>query len=283
MPEYQNVLLEKREHIAKITLNRPEKLNALSGELLADLEAACDEVEADHDIHVVLLTGAGRAFSTGFDIAPRERPAGEAPPPPVTTRWDSGHQAPHRLLRFHWLRQPTIAAVNGYAVAAGNVLAMSCDIVIASEEAQFGEPEIRHVAHSPFTFLPFQIGLKHANWLYLSGETIDAQTAERIGMVNKVVAPERLMEVAWQAAETLAKVPPFAAQHMKRSVNQTLDKMGYREAFEHHLVMRGWEGLVQGVPEKDELNRIRSERGLRGFLQERDTFFTGRELYERSE
>lgn len=277
MADYQYLILEKRDHIAKITLNRPEKLNALSGELLTELEAARDEVEADHDIYVVILTGAGRAFSTGFDIAPRERGTGE--PPPVTSRWDSTHLAPRRLLRFHWLRQPTIAAVNGYAVAAGNVLAMSCDIVIASEEAQFGEPEIRHGAHSPFTFLPFLIPLKHANWLYLSGELIDARTAERFGMVNKVVPADQLQEAAWQAAETLARVPPFAAQHMKRSINQTLDKMGYREAFEHHLVMRAWEGLVPGVPEREKLNRIRNEQGLRGFLQERDSFFMGRELY----
>jgi enoyl-CoA hydratase/carnithine racemase len=271
---YENILLERRDGIAKITLNRPEKLNALSGELLDDLEAACDELEKDYDTRVVILTGSGRAFSSGFDIAPRERHGVDA-----TERWDSGHQAPKRLLRFHYLRQPTIAAVNGYAIAAGNVLAMSCDVVLASAAAQFGEPEIRHVAHSPFTFLPYQMPLKHANWLYLSGETIDAQTAEHFGLVNKVVEADALESEAWRAAETLAKVSPFASQLMKRSINQTLDKMGYSEAFQHHLVLRGWEGLVPDVPEKDELNTIRDESGLRAFLEHRDTFFADRGMY----
>ncbi len=274
--DYQSLILDKQDHIAKITLNRPEKLNALSGELLTELDDCCQAIEADHDIHVVLLTGSGRAFSSGFDLTPRDM--GEHPP--VTSMWYWSHQAPQQLLRFHWLRQPTIAAVNGYALAAGNVLALSCDIVIASEEAQFGEPEIRHVAHSPFTFMPYLIPAKHANWLYLSGETIDARTAERIGLVNKVVPAAQLEEVAYRAAETLAQIPPFAAQHMKRSINQTLDKMGYREAFEHHLVMRDYESLLPDVPERDELTRIRMEQGLRGFLQQRDSFFRDRRLYE---
>jgi enoyl-CoA hydratase/carnithine racemase len=97
--------------------------------------------------------------------------------------------------------------------------------------------------------------------------------------VNKVVPAEALEGEAWQAAQTLANVSPFAAQHMKRSINQTLDKMGWHDAFEHHLVMRAWEGQVPGVPEKEELNRIRDEQGLRAFLEHRDTFFQGRELY----
>ncbi|MFN8638578.1 MAG: enoyl-CoA hydratase/isomerase family protein [Dehalococcoidia bacterium] len=273
--EFENIQLEKRGGIARITLNRPEKLNALSAELLAELEAACDDIEKDYDTRVVILTGSGRAFSSGFDIAPRERHD-----IPSVERWDNTHQAPKRLLRFHYLRQPTIAAVNGYAIAAGNVLAMSCDIVLASEAAQFGEPEIRHVAHSPFTFLPYIMPLKHANWLYLTGETIDARTAERFGMVNKVLAPDALEAEAWRAAESIARVGAFSTQLMKRSVNQTLDKMGYSEAFEHHLVLRAWEGLVPLVPEKDKLNKIRDESGLKAFLEERDTFFADRLLYQ---
>jgi enoyl-CoA hydratase len=268
---YESILLERRDGIARVTLNRPEKLNALSGDLLDELEQACDELEADYETRVVILTGSGRAFSSGFDIAPRERHG-----VPAVERWDNTHQAPRRLLRFHYLRQPTIAAVNGYAIAAGNVLALSCDIVLASERAQFGEPEIRHVAHSPFTFLPFIMPLKHANWLYLSGETIAADAAARFGMVNKVVRHEDLEAEAWSAAQTLAQVPPFASQLMKRSINQTLDKMGYTEAFQHHLVLRGWEGLVPDVPEKEELNRIRDDQGLKAFLEHRDSPFTER-------
>ena len=266
---YENILLEKRDGIAKITLNRPEKLNALSQALLADLRGALDEIEPDHEIRVVLLTGSGRAFSSGFDIAPGQHRAEV----PATARWDAMHLAPRTLMRFWYLRQPTIAAVNGYAMAAGNVLALACDLVLASESAQFAEPEIRHVAHSPNTFLPFMTFNKHLNWFYLMGDTIDAQTAKEWGLVNRVVPPDQLEAAAWEAAVRLAKVPPFAAQHMKRSIHQTYEKMGFTAAFEDHLVMRMVEGLVPGVPEKDQLNKIRDEQGLRAFLEARDRPF----------
>src|SRR5262249_2267571 len=155
-------------------------------------------------------TGAGRAFSSGFDIAPgRHRPE-----TPATARWDQTHQAPRTLLRMWYLRQPTIAAVNGFAMAAGNVLAMACDIVIASEQAVFAEPEIRHVAHSPFTMLPFLTHNKHANWFYLTGDGIDPHTAQSWGLVNRVVPADQLERAARQAARRIAMVPPFAAQIM---------------------------------------------------------------------
>src|SRR5712692_4738593 len=185
---YENVLLEKRDGIAKLTLNRPEKLNALSQPLLSDLRQALDEIEADHDVRVVILTGAGRAFSSGFDIAPG-RARAEIP---ATARWETSELSARSLLRLWYLRQPTIAAVNGYAMAAGNVLALSCDLVIASSAAVFAEPEIRHVAHSPFTFLPFMTSNKQLNWFYLTGDSIDARTAQEWGLVNKVVEPEQL-------------------------------------------------------------------------------------------
>ncbi len=268
-PTFANVLLERREGIARITMNRPEKLNALSSELLDDLDAALDLVEADHDVRVVVLTGAGRAFSSGFDIAPGH----VRPEIPATARWDQTHKAPRTLLRMWYLRQPTIAAVNGFAMAAGNVLALACDIVIASEQAVFAEPEIRHVAHSPFTLLPFLGHNKHLNWFYLTGDTIDAQTAMTWGLVNAVVPPDRLEETAWQAARRIAFVPPFAAQVMKRSIHQTYDKMGFTAAFQHHLDIRMAEHLVPGVPEKERLNQIRDTQGLRAYLQHRDAAF----------
>ncbi|MBI4640988.1 MAG: enoyl-CoA hydratase/isomerase family protein [Candidatus Tectomicrobia bacterium] len=263
---YETLIYEKKDSIAKITMNRPEKLNALSGELLADLRDALDEVEKDHDVRVLILTGNGRAFSSGFDLTPgRER---EHVPP--TSVWDTTHLAPRTLLRLWYLRQPTIAAVNGFAMAAGNVLAMSCDILIASEEAVFAEPEIRHVAHSPAIVLPWITSNKHLNWFYLTGDTIDARTAERWNMVNKVVSPDKLQEEAWKAAERIAKVPPFAVQIMKKSIKQAYDKMGFSESVEHHLVIRMAEQLVPGVPEKDQLGQIRQSQGMRAFLEARD-------------
>jgi enoyl-CoA hydratase/carnithine racemase len=266
---YENLLLEKRDGIAKLTLNRPEKLNALSQPLLSDLRQALDEIESDQDIRVVIVTGAGRAFSSGFDIAPG-RPHGEVP---ATALWETSERPARTLLRLWYLRQPTIAAVNGYAMAAGNVLALSCDLVIASSSAVFAEPEIRHVAHSPFTFLPFMTHNKQLNWFYLTGDTIDAPTAKEWGLVNKVVAPEQLEAEAWAAAERVAKVPPYAAQVMKRSIHQVYDKMGFTESLDHHLVIRMIENSAMDIPEKEHLHHVREEGGLRAFLEARDKPF----------
>ena len=264
--DYEYIGMEKDDHIATITLNRPEKMNALSAGLLAELSGALDDVHEDHDVNVLVLTGAGTSFSAGFDISP-----GQAyPDRPATAGWDAANLAPRTLMKLWHLRQPTISAVRGYALAAGNVLAMTADIVIASEDARFGEPEIRHVAHSPAILLPFMVPFRHLHWLYYTGDTIDARTAERWNMVNSVVPGERLYDEALEVARRIARVPPFAVQMMKRSIKGTYDKMGFSDAFEHHLMIRMIESMSSDVPEKEALDAIRQEQGLRAFLDARD-------------
>ena len=267
--EYQYIKLEKQDRIATLTLDRPEKMNALSSGLLAEFSRALDDVHDDQDVSVLVLTGAGRAFSAGFDISPGQSHAEK----PVTADWDAMHLAPRTIMKLWSLRQPTISAVNGFALAAGNVLAMTADIVIASEDARFGEPEIRHVAHSPAILLPYMIPFRHMHWLYYTGDIIDATTAEKWNMVNKVVPADKLMDEALSLAGRIAKVPPFAVQMMKRSIKGTYDKMGFSEAFEHHLMLRMTESMTPDVPEKEALNQIRQEQGMKPFLEARDGHF----------
>lgn len=264
--DYEFILLEKQDKIATITLNRPDKLNALNKALLREFSNALDDVEQDHDVNVLITTGAGRAFSAGFDIDPSET----RPELPSTAVWDETHYPARTLMKLWNLRQPTINAVNGYALAAGNILAMTADIVIASENAMFGEPEIRHVAPSPAIMLPYMIPFRHLNWLYLTGDTIDATTAEKWNMVNKVVPADKLMEEARKAAERIANVPPYAAQMMKRSIKASYDKMGFTESFDHHLMLRMMEITAPNVPEKEALEDIRQEFGLKAMLDARD-------------
>ncbi len=266
---YECIKLEKRERIATLTLNRPAKMNALSTALLREFSDALDDVHNDHDVNVLILTGAGRAFSAGYDISPGQAAADM----PATAAWDAKHLPARALMKLWHLRQPTIAAVNGHALAAGNVLAMTADIVIASEDAMFGEPEIRFVAHSPAIMLPFMIPLRHLHWLYLTGDTIDARTAEKWNMVNWVVPADELMSSARKAAARLAAVPPYASQMMKRSIKATYEKMGFSDAFEHHLMLRMIEAMADDVPEKEALAAIREEQGMRAFLVARDAPF----------
>ena len=262
---YQYIKLEKQDRIATLTLDRPEKMNALSSGLLGEFSQALDDVHDDHDISVLVLSGAGRAFSAGFDISPGQTYAEK----PVTANWDAMHLAPRTIMKLWNLRQPTISAVNGFALAAGNVLAMTADIVIASEDAQFGEPEIRHVAHSPAILLPYMIPFRHLHWLYYTGDIIDAATAEKWNMVNKVVPANELMDEALSIAGRIAKTPPFAVQMMKRSIKGAYDKMGFSEAFEQHLMLRMMEGMTSDA-DKEALNDIRQEQGLHAFLEARD-------------
>ena len=264
--DYQNIQLEKKDGIATITLNRPDKMNALSTGLLEELSDALDDIHGDHNTNVAVITGAGRAFSAGFDISPGQARADRS----ATANWDATHLAPRTLMKLWHLRQPTISAVNGYALAAGNVLAMTADIVIASEDARFGEPEIRHVAHSPAILLPFMIPFRHMHWLYYTGDMIDASTAEKWNMVNTVVPAAKLLDEARQVAQRIAAVPPFAVQMMKRSIKGTYEKMGFSEAFEHHLMLRMVEGMTPDVPEKEALDAIRQQEGLKAFLEARD-------------
>ena len=267
--DYQYIRLDKGDHIATLTLNRPEKMNALSTELLAEFSQALDDVQDDQDINVLILTGAGRAFSAGFDISPGQ----ETPFHPATGYWDAKNLPARTIMKLWHLRQPTISAVHGFVLAAGNVLAMAADIVIASEDAMFGEPEIRMVGHSPAIMLPYMIPFRHLHWLYYTGDTIDAQTAEKWSMVNKVVPNDRLRDEARQVAERIAKVPPYATQMMKRSIKDAYEKMGFTEAFEHHLTLRMIEALMPDVPEREALDAIRNEQGLKAFLQARDAPF----------
>ena len=206
---YSKIILEKKGQVAKITLNRPSALNALDEELLAELVTAIDDIENDDSINVVILTGAGRAFSAGRDLKGilegKEWPAGA------------------RYEALEELSKPIIAAVNGYCFTGSFELAMCADIIIASENAVFGD------THAHFGIipgggqtqrLPRQIGAKKAKELLFTCDTISAVEAERLGIVNKVVPPEKLEEAAMEMAEKILKNVPEMVSRIKFLVNQ---------------------------------------------------------------
>jgi len=252
--------------IATITLNRPERRNALNRDLLHELEEAFDAVEANDNIRAAVITGAGAAFCSGYDLTPNQA----QPEYSATERWEHTHWQAKLVLRPWSMRVPVVAAVDGPAAAAGNVLALSCDIVIASERAQFGEPEIRHVAHSPGILLPFLTGNRHLREFYYLGDFIDAKKAAEWNLVNKVVPAGEALEEALKTARRMALVPPFALQMMKRSINAVYDAAGFADGQREHLMLRMIEGLTPDVPEREMLMKTRQEQGMRAFLDARD-------------
>jgi len=206
---YNKIILEKKSGIAKITLNRPQALNALDEELLSEFMAALDDIEKDDSVNVVILTGAGRAFSAGRDLKgileSRERPGGS------------------RYKALEDLSKPVIAAVNGPCFTGSFELVMCADIIIASDNAVFGDTHARFgitPGGGQTQRLPKQIGPKKAKELMFTCDTIPAREAERIGIVNKVVPLEKLEETAMEMAEKILKNVPETVRTIKSLVNR---------------------------------------------------------------
>ncbi|MCS6925736.1 MAG: enoyl-CoA hydratase/isomerase family protein [Candidatus Binatia bacterium] len=268
---YHNLLFTKKDGIGYITLNRPEKLNALSAELMAEFRHLLDAIEEDPEVRVVILTGAGRAFSAGFDIGARE---GE---PEIYERsadeWRTQlKQHIETFLKIWHSGKPYIAAINGYALAGACELAQLCDIKIASEQAVLGEPEIRFGTGPPVLITPFSVGLAKAKELLLTGEMISAQEAERLGMINKVVPHERLMAECEKVARKLMKIAQVGIKFNKAAINRAYENMGFLNSIYHNLELVVHFDTTR-TAEQETFNRIRKEKGLRAALDWRDALF----------
>ena len=265
------VLYETRDHVATITLNRPEKLNALNPALVAELIAAFERARDDDEVRAVVLTGTGRAFSAGADLSGSREGHGRS----LDEWWEQLQGNMTRQMLVRDLPKPVIAAVNGYCLGRGCELALWCDIVIASEEARFGEPEIRH-GSMVASMIPWLANPQQAKLLILTGDTLPAQEAHAIGLCVKVVPAAQLLPEAQRIARRIAKVPPFAVRYNKQAINAMYDAMGFRMAMDYghklevvcHLRIPEATN-VHGVP----LEQARAEGGVKGFLAARDRPF----------
>ena len=215
----QYVHLEKKDGIAYVTMDRQEALNALSGEVMDELDAVVTELEQADDVFCMILTGAGRAFVAGADIGAQADfgiPDGRA--------W--GQRGAKLFRRIENLEFPTIAAVNGFALGGGCELAMTCDIIIASEKAKFGQPEVGLGIIPGFSGtqrLPRRVGIGMAKELIYTGKMIRADEAQRIGLVNAVYAPEELMPKAEELAKEIMKNGPIAVKYAKAAINRGIE------------------------------------------------------------
>lgn len=268
---YQNILYAVEDGVGYLTLNRPDKLNALSPELMAELRHALAAIETDEEVRVVILTGAGRAFSAGFDISPpgEHREIYDFQP----DEWRRQLKENIDIFLMIWnLGVPVIAAINGYALAGACELAQICDIKIASERAVLGEPEIRFGTGPPLLITPFSVGLAKAKELLLTGDTIDAREAERLGMINRVVAHDDLMAECRRTARKLMKIARVGLKMNKISVNRALEAMGFLASIQQNLELVVHFDTTR-TPEQEQFNQIREAKGLRAALDWRDALF----------
>ncbi len=265
---------------ARITLNRPEKLNALSLALLAELNEALWEADNDTAVHCVILRGAGRAFSAGYDLA------GGGPKIPVSRiqsedkkyrggrsidddAWQLERGQRYRMALFD-MHKPVIAQVHGYCLAGGTDIALMCDMVIAADDARFGFPPARDLGALPNNMWIYHVGPQWAKRLNLTGDTVTGIEAQDIGLVLKSVPKEYLEGEVEQLADRLSKVDRDLLSANKRIINVALELMGART-----LQRMAAENDVRGHNTEMALtwpDRVR-EKGLKEALRERDAKF----------
>jgi enoyl-CoA hydratase/carnithine racemase len=262
---YQCLLYDVKDGIATLTLNRPERLNALGDSLRDDLLDAVTRASADHEVRVMIVTGAGKGFCAGGDVKAMNEAKEDRRERPLIEKI-----APSRdrtLLAMRDAPQPIIAAVNGAAAGAGMNLALGCDIRIASTAAKFSQAFVRRGLHPDWGgtyFLPRVVGMAKACELIFTGDIIDASEAMRLGLVSQVVAPEALMPTANDLARKIATGPPIAVRLAKRALYHSVDS-DLRAALE-------FETFAQNVcSETDD-----AREGIRAFVEKRAPVFQGR-------
>ncbi len=219
MAEYKNLLFENEDGIGILTMNRPKALNALNSETLSELSSLVDEIAADDSIKAVIITGAERSFVAGADIVEMLNFS-------AAEGRTFGQLGQATFLKIEKMNKPVIAAINGFALGGGCELSMACDIRIASEKAKFGQPEVGLGIVPGFggtQRLPRLVGKGKAKEIIFTGDIFDAQEALRIGLVQKVVAPEELMETAKAMAKRIMKNGPYAVRLCKDAINMGLD------------------------------------------------------------
>lgn len=248
--------IKRNRHIAVIHLNRPKVRNALNGEMVEALFSALNELDQDSKIRVIVLTGKGSSFCTGRDLNDAKKIAEED----LVKRRFAYQRMAELMIKLSEATKPIIAAVHGYAMGGGCGLAASCDLIIASEDAVFGVPEVK-IGLVPGTVTPplfLSIGRKKASEMLLTGETLDAYEALRIGLVNRVVPKEKLIESTLELAKKIAQNSPIAIKIWKQTVN--------------HNYNANYAGLINNFAEIVTLSSLTADasEGLSAFFEKRE-------------
>ncbi|MHA1720971.1 MAG: enoyl-CoA hydratase-related protein [Promethearchaeota archaeon] len=257
---FEFMIFKKEDNIGILTINRPKALNALNIQLMEEIDKILDLIEVDKEIRALIITGVGKAFIAGADITTMESMnynEGKA----------YGFKGSTLFRKIETFDIPIIAAVNGFALGGGNELILACDIVIASEKAKFGQPEVGLGVTPGFggtQRLPRIVGIRKAKELILSGRIFGAEEAEKFGLVNKVVPHEELMNTAKIMAKNYAKMAPIAIKYAKKAINE-----GIQTDIENALKIEN-EYFGKCFSTQDQ------EEGMKAFLEKRKASFKNR-------
>ena len=288
--DFETILYEKDGAKARITLNRPQKLNAMTPKLQREVHDALWEADADTDVHVIILRGAGRAFSAGYDISPPrsveeahalgagiEGRRGRRDFDDDTWYLERDQRLRHAIMDLH---KPVIAQVNGYCLAGATDLALLCDMVVAAEDAVIGFPPVRNQGSPVAHMWTYHVGPQWAKYFLLTGDSVSGEEAARIGLVLKAVPFERLEAEVEALADKMCRIDPAILSANKRIVNVALEMMGARTVQRMAAEM---DARARLAPAVRQFYRIVAEKGLKAALEWRDGAFgdlTGSEAAE---
>ena len=273
--DFETIRYETDGAVATITMNRPDVANAQDSRLIDEIDAAFDRADADDAVRVVILAGAGKHFSSGHDL--KALVSGEGDDPWVALRDTPEGKFQHektmyfdRCLRIHDFRKPTIAAVQGSCIAAGLMLAAMCDLIVAADDAVFSNPVLRLTgAGVELLVEPWELGIRKAKEFLLTGDTIDAQEAWRLGLVNRVVPRAELAAAARTSWPTGSPWSRRSRPRRSRTrINQTATLMGKRDALKYHFMAHHW--VHNSATALDALAARKAKGSMREVMAERD-------------
>jgi enoyl-CoA hydratase len=263
------VVVEDIGPVRRLTMNRPDALNALNGDLIAGIARQIEAAGAAESVSVVILRGAGRAFCAGYDLT--EDAGGGVMD---ARRWHEDlHHSTEGMLQILDCPKPVIASVQSYCLAGGTDLMLACDLAVAADDSYFGYVDVRFGSGVVSMFLPWVVGVRKAKELLFTGEDrLPADEALRVGLVNRVVPRDQLDEQTLALAQEIAKNEPFVIQTTKRAVNRVWDVAGFRAAMAANVEL---DVMIEtaNLPTRDEFRRITNEQGLKAAIAWRDAKF----------
>ncbi|PIC57440.1 hypothetical protein CSV80_09175 [Sporosarcina sp. P12(2017)] len=267
MKDYKTVLYKVENNIATITLNRPNKLNAVTEQMTEDVWDALDQSEKDSNVKVVILAGAGGNFSAGADLKESmdlPSPIGDEPSEVYRAQLETFLRVGLKL----WdLKKPVIAAVDGHAYGVAADWIFSADLAIASNTAMIGEPEIRFGAAPATLMMPWIVGMRKAKELLYTGDSVDAEEGYRLGIFNRVVPQEELVAEAIKMAEKMVNIPPSALKITKMTINKTYEMMNLKQSLDYNIETAISMFFLSQEQEFAEAGRIIREKGVGAFLK----------------
>jgi enoyl-CoA hydratase len=277
--DYENILYATKDRVANITLNRPEKRNALSPAMRREIVAALKAAEADDDVSVILIQGAGKAFCAGYDM--NSYAGGEKNPArpdgwnhsPLFESWTG--QFPRSCLR-DWLTiwdllKPVVAKIHGHCLAGGSELMSMCDIAFAADDTIIGYPPTRAQSTPDIEYFPWKLPMAQAKYLQLTGNSVTGERAEQLGWIAKSFPAAELDEAVMRELRPMSQIHPAMLAANKRALNQGYEAMGFRAALEAAIP---WYVLARSFrPGGGEFQKMAAENGLKAALAWRDQPF----------